>query len=65
MSIKVMMTWEGTADMTRWGGLEVKEVGMTVETTTNSEAIYYGYPPPICAFIASIFETTIGSELKS
>ena len=39
-STKVMMTWEGTADATRWGGWEVKEVGMMAETTTQSEAIY-------------------------
>ena len=35
-----MMTWEGTANATRWGGWEVKEVGMEAETTKNLEAIY-------------------------
>ena len=39
-SKKVMMTWGVTSDTTRWGGWEVEEVGMTTETTTNSEAIY-------------------------
>ena len=39
-SKKVTMTQEGTADATRWRGLEVKEVGMTEETKTKSEAGY-------------------------
>ena len=39
-STKLMMTWEGTADATRWGGWEVEEVGMTAETTKKPEAIY-------------------------
>ena len=39
-STKLMMTWEGTDNATRWGCWEVQEVGMTSETTTKPEAIY-------------------------
>ena len=39
-STKLMMTWEGTTNETRWVIWEVEEVGMTSETTTKSEAIY-------------------------
>ena len=39
-STNLMMTWEGTAEGTCWGGWEVNGVGMTAETTTKSEAIY-------------------------
>ena len=29
-STKLMMTWEGMADATRWGGWEVEEVGRSI-----------------------------------
>ena len=40
----MMMTWEGTSDATRWGGWEIKVVGMTEGTTTKSEEIYWYTP---------------------
>ena len=41
----MVMTQEGTANAKRWGGWEVKELGITAKTTTNSEERYLGYPP--------------------
>ena len=41
----MVMTQEGTSDTKSWGNWEVKEVGMTEETTTKSEARYLVYPP--------------------
>ena len=58
-----MMTWEGTSNATRLGGWEVEELVMTEKLQQSQRKDIED--TLLCAFIPSLFETTIRSELES
>ena len=54
----MMMTCEGTDNVTRWGGGD--DGGNINKFRGNILSI-----PPLCALIASLFEMTTGSQFES